>query len=253
MKKIDAMLIDDEISAINTLRGMLQTYFPQINVMAVATSVDEALQKVKQQPPDLVMLDVEMPPFGSGFDFLEKCPDRAFGVIFVTAYPKYAIKAINDAQPWGYLVKPYSVNDLSLALKNAEERIKEKNMAGNSGNDMQGLVLPDARKGNVVIKIKDIIYCQADGATTDIYYNKDDKLTRFTASKTLKDIEDMLATSVFCRCHHSYAVNMTYVSRYERTGRNGIIHLSLGGEVPISVSKMELFEDQFRAFLAVKQ
>ena len=70
MKKINTLIIDDEDSAINTLRGMLGNYFPQIEVVAVATSVEEALLKAAQHQPVLVFLDVEMPPFGSGFDFL---------------------------------------------------------------------------------------------------------------------------------------------------------------------------------------
>ncbi len=249
MKKINTLIIDDEDSAINTLRGMLGNYFPQIEVVAVATSVEEALLKAAQHQPVLVFLDVEMPPFGSGFDFLEKCPSRTFGVIFVTAYPKYAIKAINDAQPWGYLVKPYSVNELTLAVQKAEEKIKEKESSTAALNDEHALRIPDARKGNVVIRTKDIIYCEADGTTTDIFFQKDGKSLKFTASRTLKDIEDQLPTRLFCRSHHSYVVNLAYVDRYERTGRNGVIHFQNGQKAPISVGKMEDFEERFLQFI----
>lgn len=250
MKKINTLLIDDEISAINTLSGMLSSFFQQIKVVGTATSVEEALQKTAQLQPELVMLDVEMPPFGSGFDFLEKCPTRSsFGVIFVTAYPNYAIKAINNAQPWGYLVKPYSVNDLSVAIKKAEEKISEKEGQPSSLHEEQGLIIHDARKGNVVIKIKEIVYCEADGTTTDIHYLKEGKMLRFTASRTLKDIEEQLPAWLFCRSHHSFVVNLSYVERYERTGRNGVIHLKNNAKAPISVGKMEDFEVQFLQFL----
>ncbi|MBK8565910.1 MAG: response regulator transcription factor [Saprospiraceae bacterium] len=248
MKKINTIIVDDEESAINTLRGMINNYFPQIEVVAVANNVDDALQKAAAHQPSLVFLDVEMPPFGSGFDFLEKCPNRNFGVIFVTAYPKYAIKAINDAQPWGYLVKPYSVNELTLAIEKAEEKIKELNEVNSLINEEHSLVLPDARKGNVVIRTKDIVYCEADGTTTDIFYQKEGKMLRFTASRTLKDVEEQLPIRTFCRSHHSYLVNLAFVDRYERTGRNGIIHFKDGSKAPISVGKMEDFEDRFLQF-----
>jgi two-component system, LytTR family, response regulator len=251
MKKINTLLIDDEISAINTLKGMLGSYFPNINIVAYATSVDDALLKARQMQPDLVMLDVEMPPFGSGFDFLEKYGERSFGVIFVTAYPKYAIKAINDAQPWGYLVKPYSVGDLALAIQKAEEKIMEKEQ-DTASNEAQSLLIADSRKGNVVIRVKDIVYCQADGTTTDIFYKKEGKTARFKASRTLKDIEEQLPAPHFCRSHHSFVVNLGAVERYEHTGRNGVIHLDNGTKVPISVGKMEDFEERFSQFLHAK-
>lgn len=249
MKKINTLIVDDEESAINTLRGMLSNYFPQIEVVAVATNVDEALLKAAAHQPQLVFLDVEMPPFGSGFDFLEKCTNRTFGVIFVTAYPKYAIKAINDAQPWGYLVKPYSVGELTVAIQKAEEKIREQKDLNSLLSEEHSLVLPDARKGNVVIRTKDVIYCEADGTTTDIFYQKDGKTSKFTASRTLKDIEEQLPVRNFCRSHHSYVVNLALVERYERTGRNGIVHFKNGSKAPISVGKLDDFEERFLRFI----
>ncbi len=249
MKKINAFIIDDEISAINTLRGMLERFFPEINVMEEARTVSDALFKLQRNQPDLVFLDIEMPPFGTGFEFLEKCENPNFGVIFVTAYPNYAVKAINHVQPWGYLIKPYSVSDLSNAIQNASGKIEQIQRDQNANPTSQSILISDARKGNVVIRVGDIIFCKADGATTDIFFLKDGKSIRFTASKTLKDIEELLPKTLFCRSHHSYLVNLAHIERYMHTGRNGIIHLRNGAKVAISVGKMEAFEAQFEDYL----
>ncbi len=249
MKKINALLIDDEISAIKTLRGMLQKYFPQVNIMDISHTVNDAHQKIMKHQPDLIFLDVEMPPFGSGFDLLKKCGAYSFGIIFTTAYPKYAIKAINEIQPWAYLVKPFSVNDLSKAIETAEEKIIT--IINNDKEDIfqkTRIVIPDARKGNIVIPVEDILYCKASGAMADLFYLKDNEVVTFTASRTLKDLEEHLPTRGFCRCHHSYLVNLAFIDRYEQTGRNGIIHLKNKTEIPISVSKMETFVEQFYVF-----
>ena len=249
MKKINAFIIDDEISAINTLRGMLERFFPQVNVQEEARSVSDALFKLQRSQPDLVFLDIEMPPFGTGFEFLEKCQNPSFGVIFVTAYPNYAVKAINQVQPWGYLMKPYSVAELASAIQNATGKIEQISRDIKANPALQSILIADARKGNVVIKVEDLIYCQADGATTDLFFLKDGKTTRLTASKTLKDVEELLPNAIFARSHHSYLVNLGFIERYVHTGRNGIIHLRTGAEVAISVAKMDAFVAHFNQFL----
>jgi DNA-binding LytR/AlgR family response regulator len=188
-----------------------------------------------------------MPPLGSGFDFLEQCHHLGFGVIFVTAYPQYAIKAINDVQPWAYLVKPYSVSELEKGVHAAIEKVEEKKQS--VPMDVQRLIVSDARKGNIVIKVVDILYCEADGSTTDIYFFKDGDIVRTVASRTLKDIEENLPSSFFFRSHYSYLVNFIHIIRIERRGRSGVAILSDGTEVPIAVARMEEFEKRFDDFV----
>lgn len=242
MKKINALLVDDETGALNTLRGMLDKYCPQVRVVATARSIDEAVRAADQWKPDLVFLDIQMQPFGSGFDFLDRTwTQGAFGVIFTTAFPEYAIKAIKAVQPWAYLVKPYSVNDLQEAVEVAAEKLHD--------SAHYSIIITDNRKGNQVLRVRDILYCEADGPTTDIFLLRDNKIEKITASKVLKDIESELPEALFCRTHHSYLVNMQHISRYERTGRNGLIYLPLGACVSISVLKMEYFEERFDRFL----
>ena len=55
----------------------------------------------------------------------------------------------------------------------------------------------------------------------------------WTASRILKEFEDELPDTVFCRCHHSYLVNLNFVERFEQTGRNGKVHLNNGITIPV--------------------
>lgn len=242
MKKISALLVDDETGALKTLQGMLGKYCPRINVVATARTVDEAVHAAAYWKPDLVFLDIQMQPFGDGFDFLNRAWKKdAFGVIFTTAFPEYAIQAIKAVQPWAYLVKPFTVNDLREAVAVAAEKLFD--------SEYYSIVVTDSRKGNLVLRVRDILYCEADGPTTDIFLLRNNKIEKITASKVLKDIEAELPEALFCRTHHSYLVNMQHISRYERTGRNGLIYLPQGACVPISVLKMEYFEERFDRFL----
>lgn len=243
MRKISALLVDDEISALRTLRGMLSSYCPEVEVVAVASSVKEALGNAKKFTPELVFLDIEMPPFGSGFDFIEQSKDLNFGVIFTTAYPEYAIKAINKVQPWAYLVKPFSADQLRKAVRVAQEK-------NASAQDISGsIVVPDFRNRSRVIRLAELYYCKADSGAIEVYFMENEEMKRCVVTKTLKEFSNDLNNGTFFRCHHSYLVNMSLVERYEKTGRNAILHLKNGTEIPVSIAKKEQFEKKFSDYL----
>jgi len=249
IRKISALLIDDEIGAINTLRGMLKEYCPQIQIVGTAFSVNEAIHAAANLQPELVFLDIEMPPVGSGFDFLRQCGEIHFGVIFATAYPQYAIRAINTIQPWAYLVKPYSVTELKTAVQVSVEKIQQMDQSLLQVAGRQTILLNDSRKGTIVLRAGDIIYCQARGSFTDIFVWKNHKVEKITSSRNLGEFEDELPRTLFCRTHHGYLVNLAYVERLERTGRNGIIHLRhTPVQVDVSVSKLEIFTSHLEEF-----
>ncbi len=247
-KKINVLLVDDEIGAIRTLKGMLQKYFPQINVLGTAQTVNDGVQKALKHIPDLVFLDIEMPPFGSGFDFLDRCKGIKFGIIFTTAFPEYAVKAINDIQPWAYLVKPFSVDSLRKAIEKAEEKIKAIEEKNPNRLKQTSLIVPDFRKGKVVVPAADIIYCQADGSSADIYYLKNKEVVSIGISKILKVLESQLPKDSFFRSHHSFLVNLTFVDRLKQTGRNGRVYLKHNIDVPLSVLKRDIFSKKLSAF-----
>lgn len=234
-----ALLVDDEMGAINALRNMLHEYCPQVQIGGIAASVQEAISAAAAVQPDIVFLDIQMPPLGSGFDFLQQFPDPTFGVIFTTAYPKYAIQAINTIQPWAYLVKPFSVSELKKAVAVAVDKVYERNKRENRA---KSLIIQDSRKGTVVIRLDHIIYCKAAGSFTEIQVFRAGKVETITTSRNLGEYDNELADTQFCRTHHSYLVNLNYVRRFERTGRNGIVHLNPPGYFArVSVAKMDEF------------
>ena len=254
LRRINTLLVDDEIGAINTLQGMLKEYCPQVLIAGVALTVSEAVQAANQLQPELVFLDIEMPPLGSGFDFLHQIADISFGVIFTTAYPKYAIRAINTIQPWAYLVKPYSVSELRKAVEIAVEKIRQQNQSLLQAAGTQGIVLHDSRKGAIVLRAGEIVYCKADGSFTDLFVWRNQRLEKVTSSRNLGEIEDELPAVLFCRTHHGFLVNLAFVERFERTGRNGIVHLAPAKtKVDVSVAKMDLFAKRLDDFFQLNQ
>lgn len=245
---ITALIVDDEHGAINSLRQMLHEYCPEVCSLYAAATVKEAVETANAAKPQLVFLDIEMPPLGSGFDFLKSCEDLDFGVIFTTAYPQYAVKAINTIQPWAYLVKPFSVAELKTAVETAMDKI---NRSIEQGGTHPGIVLHDSRKGNIVLMVKDILFCKAEGSFTEFYVLTNEAIQKITASGYLGEYEARLPKLHFCRTHHSYLVNLAHIRRIERTGRNGIIHLTFSNlTADISVSKMDYFLQRLETYLA---
>lgn len=250
MKEINTVLIDDEAGALKTLRGMLTEFCPQIHIAGEAMTVKEGLRVVGQFEPDLIFLDIEMPP-SSGFEFINLTRHQAFGVIFTTAYPQFAIEAINIIQPWAYLVKPYSVDSLVEAVRVATKKISEAESAPAVQllSEHSGIILQDSRKGNIVLKVRDILYCKSDGAALEIYARRNGKTEKFLLYRTLKDLEAELPAALFCRVHHSYIVNLACIERYEISKQGRTIYLNSGNEIPISIQKTEQFERKMAAFI----
>ncbi|MBK6929556.1 MAG: response regulator transcription factor [Saprospirales bacterium] len=247
MKRINAVILDDEDSAVHTLRGMLGDFCPMVNVIHVANSIEQGVRAVNQYRPEVVFLDIELPPTGNGFDFLRQTEHLHFGVIFTTAYAHYAIQAINDVQPWAYLVKPYKTNELVQAVHIAGIKANQSEALVNHRH--RGFILGDMRKGNVVVRYTDLVYCQADGSCTVFFILRNNQTERLAVYRSLKDVEAELPEHMFCRVHHSFLVNMTYIQRYERLGRSGKIYLAPATSVDVSAQKMDYFIRHFNQFL----
>ncbi len=241
---INAIIIDDEADGRETLRMAIEKYCPEVSVLGVCATPEEGLAAIRNQKPDLVFLDVQMPHM-SGFDLLQQLLPLSFEVIFVTAHDQYAIKAIRFSA-LDYLLKPVDIDDLMHAVKKAEERLQHKNSAYQyqsvvnniqiRSGKIEKLAVPSL-EGIDFFNTDDIIFCQADGNYTNLFLtNKKSKLI----SRNLKDFESLLAGSGFCRVHHSYLINMKHIKKYVK-GEGGYVILSHDHHVDISRRKKEEF------------
>jgi two-component system LytT family response regulator len=87
------LIIDDEPSAINTLRLMLERYVPEISELRHTNNPDEGLTLIQSFQPNILFLDIQMPTM-SGFDLLRRIQPVNFNIIFTTAHDQYAVEAI---------------------------------------------------------------------------------------------------------------------------------------------------------------
>jgi two-component system LytT family response regulator len=115
-------IVDDEELARKLLREYLADC-EDVEIVAECANGFEAVKAVTDLKPDLLLLDIQMPRL-DGFEVLELV-GREAGVIFVTAYDKYALRAF-EVHAVDYLLKPVSPERLREALSRARDRSNAK-------------------------------------------------------------------------------------------------------------------------------
>ncbi|WP_378181857.1 LytR/AlgR family response regulator transcription factor [Aquimarina sp. SS2-1] len=242
---LTAIVVDDEANSRAILKNYLNKYCPSVKVIGEAASVPETLKILESNDPDLLFLDVEM-PYGNAFDLLEQVPERTFETVFVTAYDHYAVDALN-AQATYYLLKPIAIDNLIKAvdhvthIKEREKELQDKVLTPKISATADGKITIPQQDGFEVLKVAEILYCQADDNYTKIFLHQGQKLV----SKTLKYFEDSLTDQGFVRIHKSYLVNVNAIIRYKK-GKGGSVQLNSGKELLVSASKKGALLDYFK-------
>lgn len=244
---IKTVIIEDEQKSREMLAGIIQKNCPQLNIVGLAKNVNEGVEVIKKENPELVFLDISMPD-GSGFDLLEKVQGQKFELIFATASDQHAIRAIKYSA-CDYLLKPIDIEE----LKNAVEKVAQKKNASpnmenlnfliqqlkKSDDSFQKITLPTGNAYEIV-NIKDIIRCEADGSYTTFFLTDKRKLM---ISAGLKHYEELLPESDFIRVHHHHLINMNHVVRFLKED-GGYAVMSDGTKIEISRRKKDTFMDK---------
>ncbi|MFN2498324.1 MAG: sigma-54-dependent transcriptional regulator, partial [Pyrinomonadaceae bacterium] len=126
-EKLRLLIVDDEEASRYGIRGGLTTLGYNVSE---ADSAEAARALLRQQPADLMLLDVNLPGM-SGLDFLRELQTPAIAngnpplVIIITAHgsERMAVEAVK-AGAYDYLSKPFELEDLRLVVKNAAETIQ---------------------------------------------------------------------------------------------------------------------------------
>ena len=243
-RKLKTIIIDDETDAVDFISSIICEYCPGIEIAGKAYDVSEGVQVIKDQKPDLVFLDVEM-PHGSGFDLLGHFPEKEFDVIFITAFNHYAIKAIKFSAV-DYILKPINVNEFIEAVNKVMQKRSNSMFRGNENIKAllenlrtavpSRLAIPTS-DGMEYLNPKEIIRIEADRSYSWFFLTGDRKIL---VSKNLKEFQDLLSDRHFFRPHNSYLINLKYVKKYIRK-EGGYIEMQDGSEIPVSRNKKDLF------------
>jgi two-component system LytT family response regulator len=228
--------VDDELHARENLQSILVEDCPSVEIVGMASTVDNAVLEIQESQPDVVFLDIRMSG-SSGFRLLELVDEINFEVIFVTAYDNYAIKAIKFSA-LDYILKPIDPEELKAAIVKLGIKIKKDQKLKqlkllHDNLSRQGIYEKIGIKSNdnlEFLSLKSIVHLQGESNYTRIYLENDQS---FLVSKTLVEFEDLLNDLGFCRVHKTHLVNLSHVKSFNKSKSSHLI-LNENTRIPVS-------------------
>lgn len=223
---LKTIIVDDEAPARSELRFLLDE-IGDVEIVAEAAGVREAIEKMQSYPVDVLFLDVSMPgvtglQFAEALQHLKNPP----AVVFVTAYGEHALEGFK-VNAVDYLVKPVETDRLRQAVKRATEYVTLHVKAS------QAERIPVEKGGKkILIPIDSIRFVMA----RDDYAYLQTDADRYFSTVSLAQLEKRLEGHGFFRVHRGYLVNLDMVEEVESV-QGGTLLLTLNGseeKIPVS-------------------
>ena len=237
MTKMRVAIVEDEELARKLVREYLSDC-EDVEIVAECANGFEAVKAVTDIKPDLLLLDIQMPRL-DGFEVLELV-GREVGVIFVTAYDKYALRAF-EVHAVDYLLKPFNIERLREALNRARTRLEGKQptpvaelraAARPAGSHIERVAIRDGANVHV-IPVSKVDYVEAQ----DDYIAFRSEGKQFLKQQTLGEVEAVLNPEQFVRIHRSYILNIDRLAKLELYAKDS--HAAIlrdGTRLPVSRS-----------------
>ena len=232
---ISCIIVDDEPLAVKLLESFV-TKTPDLRLLGSFTDSVEAINAIKEQKPDLLFLDIQMPDL-NGMELAHMIPANT-RVIFTTAFKEYAFESY-EVSALDFLLKPIRYNKFLSAVEKAKQWY-EREPADEDSKTKSLFIRVDGELRNITIDsityvsgMKDYVMFYLDGETKPL-------ITHLT----MKAVEAMLPTDKFLRVHRSYIIA---VDKIKKIDRNDCIYI---GEEIIHVP--EGYQAQFREFIETR-
>ena len=227
------LIIDDERLARQELRSLL-TAFPTLEITGECNNADNAIKMIKEQQPDLIFLDIQMPG-KNGFELLKELPE-APKVIFVSAYDEHAIRAF-EVNALDYLLKPVQPERLAEAVNKAmnnEEGKKENMNSSFMLNDEDQVFVKDGEKCWFV-KLADIRLFESEGNYVRVFFEGNRPLIL----RSLNNLDERLNPRSFFRASRKHIINLKWVEKIENWFNGGLMVKLKGGGEQVEISRRQ--------------
>lgn len=261
---IRTLIVDDEPLARDAVR-ILVGNDPDVQVIGECKNGKEAVKAIREQAPDLVFLDVQMPDLDA-FQVIEQVgADNMPTTVFVTAFDQHAVRAF-AARALDYILKPFDHERFLEALERAKESVARKKFyeqserlfsslkdlqeptaAGNENGRttkpkyLERLVIK-SRGRTFFLKVDDVDWIEASGDYMNLHVGNATHLLR----ETMSDLTAKLDPEKFYRIHRSTIVNVERVKEIQPFFKGEhVVTLKDGKKLKMSRS----YRDKLEAFL----
>jgi signal transduction histidine kinase len=125
-KPTTILIVEDELIAADSLKIDLQKLGYQVT--GIANSHDKAIKKINEQLPDLILMDIKLKGKDNGILLAQEIRENHnIPVIYLTAYADTnTLQQAKKTSPYGYLVKPYKLKDLSAVIEIALQKYEDE-------------------------------------------------------------------------------------------------------------------------------
>jgi two-component system LytT family response regulator len=247
--KAKVLIVDDEPLARSRLRKFL-VQEPNIEILGECGNGPEAISFIRNNAPDVVFLDVQMPEV-SGFDVLKALPPEKLPVIvFVTAFDHHAIEAF-EVHALDYLLKPFTRARLRDAVEHALQHLEHLGASAGNRQLMDWVKAPKAepvylsrfavKTSNqiVLVNVEDVDYIESASNYLVLHTRTENHIVR----ETLARLETRLSPRLFLRISRSVIVNLSRVKRLQsHPGGECVAVLQNDRELPITRGIREVQE-----------
>ncbi len=209
------LIVDDERLARERLIRMVGA-LPEYGVVGDAASGSEALEKIENLDPDIVLLDIRMPGMDglSAGERISKLPSPP-AIVYCTAFSEHALDAIN-VQAAGYLLKPVRRDALqdTLAKIGKTNKVQLASIETNKDKKVRTHISAKTRRGIELVPLSNVCFFQADHKYVTVRHEGGELLI----DDTLRDLEDEFGERLV-RIHRNALVMTDHLEGLERDVR----------------------------------
>jgi DNA-binding LytR/AlgR family response regulator len=221
MSKTNILVVEDESIVSKDIQHSLKKL--GYHVVGAAATGEKALELVRSERPDIVLMDIMLKGDMNGIETAEIIRNElAIPVVFLTAYADESTLAkAKVTEPYGYIIKPFKEIDLHTSIEMAiykhgkeQEIIRDRDLLFSIVENKEvsaDFIFVKSNSRLVKLKTEDIYYIEALKDYVVIHTAD----TRYTIHSTMKDIETKMGTSDFIRVHRSFIVRLDKIASIE--------------------------------------
>jgi DNA-binding LytR/AlgR family response regulator len=248
MKRLTAIIAEDEPLLRLEIRESLRTLWPDLLISAETADGLETMQAVDRLAPDIIFLDIQMPG-ATGLEVAARVSGKVH-VVFISAFDQHALAAF-ERGAIDYILKPISTARLKLAVERLQARLRHPPMdlqelvallrsrTASEPQYLKWLSVPDGSELRIVTAAE-VCYLRADNKYTTVVTRN----ATFLLNSSLKQMKEKLDPAIFWQIHRSIIVNISAIDTIYRSFRGSLeVKLKERTEIlPVSSANAYLFK-----------